>query len=65
VYLDGKRVGLADAYIVERTHDNVLWHTYKLPPGDHLLKLVTLAEADPRSRGHKVVIERAIVYRPR
>jgi hypothetical protein len=65
VYLDGQKAGIADAYIVERTHDNVLWHTYGLEPGNHLVKLVTLAEADPRSRGHKVSIEQAVVYRAR
>jgi hypothetical protein len=63
IYLDGKKVDVADAYIVERTHDNALWHTYGLKPGDHTLRLVTTADADPRSKDHKVALERAIVYR--
>jgi len=63
IYLDGKKVGVADAYIVENTHDNALWHTYGLKPGAHTLRLVTTADADPRSKGRKVTLERAIVYR--
>jgi hypothetical protein len=63
VYLDGKRKGLADTYIVERTHDNALWHIYGLKPGEHTLRIVTTGTADPRSKGTLVVIERAIVYR--
>ena len=65
VYLDGQKVDVLDAYIVERTHDNALWHTYGLKPGEHTLKIVTIAEADPRSKGHNVTIERAVVYRAR
>jgi hypothetical protein len=63
VYLDGKREGVADAYIVERTHDNALWHIYGLKPGEHTLRIVTTGTADPRSKGTQVAIERAIVYR--
>jgi len=63
VYLDGKRKGVADAYIVERTHDNALWHIYDLKPGNHTLRIVTMGEADPRSKGQLVAIDSAIVYR--
>jgi hypothetical protein len=63
VYLDGKRQGVADAYIVERTHDNALWHIYGLKPGDHTLRMVTIHEADPRSQGRLLTIERAVIYR--
>jgi hypothetical protein len=63
VYLDGKKVGIADAYIVERTHDNVLWHAYGLKPGDHTVRLVTTENADARSQGRAFAIERAVVYR--
>jgi len=66
VYLDGKKVGVADAYIVPNTHDNALWHTYGLKPGDHTLKIVTRSDADPRAKSpHRVTIERAVVYRAR
>ena len=64
-YLDGKQVGQIDAYIVERTNDNDLWHTYGLTPGVHTLKIVTRGTADPRSNGKKIVIERPIAYRAR
>jgi hypothetical protein len=63
VYLDGKKVGEADAYIVENTHDNVLWNVYGLKPGPHTLKLVVSGLADTRSKGKQVSIERAVVYR--
>jgi hypothetical protein len=63
IYLNGKKIGKADAYIVERTHDNALWHCYGLAPGEHTLRVVTLAENDQRSKGSKVSIQRAIVYR--
>ena len=63
VDLDGKKSGVLDAYIVERTHDNALWHTYGLKPGEHTLRIVTLADADPRSKGHQLTIDRAVIYR--
>ena len=64
VYVDGKKSGqLLDAYIVKNTHDNALWHTYGLKPGEHTLKIVTLGTADPRSRGRVVAIDRAVIYR--
>jgi hypothetical protein len=64
VYLDGKKVGILDAYIVERTHDNVLWHTYGLKPGRHTLEVVTGEQQDARSKGRAVAISQAVVYRP-
>lgn len=63
VYLDGKQAGLADAYIVDRTYDNVLWSVCGLKPGEHILRLVTLAEADPRSTGRNLSLKQAVVYR--
>lgn len=63
VYLDGKKVGEINAYIVERTHDNDLWHAYGLKPGAHTLRVVSRNDADPRSKGKVLIIERAIVYR--
>lgn len=65
IYLDGSKVGVADAYIVERTHDNALWHTYDLAPGEHVLRVVTLAEKDARSTGQQVTVEQAVIYRKR
>ncbi len=65
VFLDGRRVGMADAYIVENTHDNALWHAYGLEPGQHVLKLVTRPDRDPRSKANRVGLSQAIVYRVR
>ena len=63
VYLDGRKAGQFDAFIVERTHDNDLWHVYDLKPGAHTLRIVTRPDADARSKGRKIVIQRAITYR--
>ena len=63
VYLDGKKVGVADAYIVENTHDNVLWNVYGLKPGEHTIRLLTNGDHDRRSKGKKVSLSKAVVYR--
>jgi hypothetical protein len=65
VYLDGEAVRAIDAYIVERTYDNDVWHVYGLPPGEHTLRIVTRADADPRSKGTTISIAEAVVYRAR
>ena len=65
VYLDGRRVQPIDAFIVERTNDNDLWHTYGLPQGPHALRIVARHDADPRSKGTLVSIVEAVVYRAR
>jgi hypothetical protein len=65
VYLDGEKAGEIDAYIVERTNDNDLWHTYGLKPGKHTVRIVTRDDTDPRSKGKKILIETAISYRPK
>ncbi len=63
VWLDGqKQELLLDAWIPERTYDNDYWHVTGLAPGHHSLRLVVRDDADPRSKGRKVLIERAIVY---
>jgi ADP-ribosylglycohydrolase len=62
VYLDGKKVGEIDAYVVPRTHDNDYWHVTALKSGDHTLRIVTRADKDERSTGTHIGIERAIVY---
>ncbi len=65
VFLDGSPVHPADAFIVERTHDNALWHTYGLAQGPHTLRIVTRDDADPRSKGKAIVIQEAVIYRER
>jgi len=64
IYLDGRKVGTADGYIVERTHDNALWHTYGLKPGQHSVRIVTLQEKDPRSSSGEFTLQSAIIYGP-
>lgn len=63
VFIDDKKVGSLDAYIVERTSDNDLWHVYGLEDRAHSFRIVTRDEADPRSGGKVVAIHRAVVYR--
>jgi hypothetical protein len=63
VYLDGRKVGVADAYIVEHTHDNVLWNVYGLEPGEHTVRFVTTGATDSRSKGKRFTIEGAVIYR--
>jgi len=65
VYLDGEPARPIDSYIVERTHDNDLWHVYGLPQRQHTLRIVTRDDADPRSTGKTVAILEAVVYRAR
>jgi hypothetical protein len=65
VYLDGKKAGEINAYIVPRTNDNALWHTYGLRQGPHTLKIVTRDDADPRSKGRDVAIYSAVTFRAR
>jgi len=63
VYLDGKQLEYIDAYVVERTFDYDLWRGYELKPGKHTLRIVSRDDADARSKGRKVILRRAVVYR--
>ena len=65
LYLDGERTGLVDAYIIEQTNDNDLWHAYGLKPGKHTLRLVLREDADPRSTGRQINIATAVTYTSR
>ena len=65
VYLDGARAGEIDAWIPERTNDNDYWHVTGLANGKHTVRIVVRADADARSKGRRVQLERAIVYGPR
>ncbi len=62
IYLDEVKKGEIEGYIVERTNDNDLWHTYELKPGRHTVRVVMRNDADPHSKGKKLTIETAIVY---
>lgn len=63
IFLDGRKVAVADAYIVERTHDNNLWHTYGLRPGRHTVRIVTRGDRDARSHADRFVLTGAVTYR--
>ena len=63
VFLDGKPARGLDAYAASHTHDNDLWHVYGLKAGRHTLRIVVLGEAAPQSKGKKVVLSEAVVYR--
>jgi hypothetical protein len=65
VYLDGQPAHAIDAYVGARTHDNDLWHVYGLAQAPHTLRIVTRADADPRSKGTAISIAEAVVYRAR
>jgi hypothetical protein len=65
VYLDGAQAGEIDAWIPERTFDNDYWHVTGLANGPHTVRIVVRADADGRSKGRLVQLERAIVYGPR
>jgi hypothetical protein len=62
VFLDGQKAGEIDAWIPANTHDNDYWHVTGLRDGTHRLGIVVRADADPRSAGQKIQIERAVVY---
>ena len=65
VYLDGKPAHAIDVYVGGRTHDNDVWHVYGLRQSPHTLRIVTRADADPRSKGTTISIAEAVVYRAR
>ncbi len=65
VYLDGRKAGEINAYIVERTNDDDLWHTYGLRQGQHIVRIVTRDDADPRSKGKSLALHWAVTYRAR
>jgi hypothetical protein len=62
VYLDGAQAGEIDAWIPERTFDNDYWHVTGLANGPHTVRIVVRGDADGRSKGRLVQLERAIVY---
>jgi hypothetical protein len=63
VFIDGKKSELvADAYIVPNTVDDDLWRVFGLKPGEHTVRIVLRDDADSRSKGHRLMLCRAIVY---
>jgi hypothetical protein len=64
VFVDGRKAGEIDAWIPKGTNDNDYWHVTDLPEGPHRVRIVVRADADSRSAGKKLQIERAVVYGP-
>jgi ADP-ribosylglycohydrolase/Carbohydrate esterase 2 N-terminal len=62
VFVDGQKAGEIDAWIPKGTNDNDYWHVTDLANGNHRVRIVVRDDADPRSAGRKLQIERAIVY---
>jgi hypothetical protein len=63
IYIDGKKSDLvADAYIVPNTVDDDLWRVFDLMPGEHTVRVVLRDDADPRSKGRRLMLCRAIEY---
>ena len=66
VYLDGVRKGEIDAWIPERDlRQRLLARHRTARAGKHTVRIVVRADADGRSKGRHVQLERAIVYGPR
>lgn len=64
IFLDGEKAGQIDAWIPKNTTDDDYWHISGLPAGKHSLRIVVRRDADSRSTGTQLQIERAIVYGP-
>jgi len=62
LFLDGEKVGEIDAWIPKNTTDDDYWHVSGLSAGKHSVRILVRADADPRSKGHKLQIVRAVVY---
>lgn len=65
VFIDGRRVGIADAFIPDRTYDHCIWHAYGLKPGSHTLRVVSKGAHSAQSAGNRFTITHALTYRPR
>ena len=67
IFIDGKKVSQIDVYYreeagkydVNRAH---IFHALELPYGKHTLKLVVAEDKNPKSTGHKIWIQRMLVY---
>ena len=65
VYLDEKKVAVIDAWVPERTFDNDYWHVMGLRSRKHTVRIVVRPDADARSKGRKLFLERAVIYQGR
>src|SRR5690554_6601595 len=65
VFIDDRKAGEIDAWIVERTTDLDLFHVTDLAPGRHRLRIVMREDADSRAEGRQITLRRIVTYRPR
>jgi hypothetical protein len=64
VFIDGVKSDLvADAYIGPNTTDDDLWRVFGLAPGEHTMRLVVRSDAEAKSRGRRILLNRALVFR--
>ncbi|MBI2424276.1 MAG: ADP-ribosylglycohydrolase family protein [Candidatus Hydrogenedentes bacterium] len=64
IFLDGNKVSRVNCYIGKDTYDRDIWHAYGLENTKHTVRLLTVPDADPRSRGSHVRVEYAKTFRP-
>jgi hypothetical protein len=62
VFIDGKRVGEWDGYLAKGTNLDDVWWTFGLSNAAHELRLVTRDDANPASKGKRIVVRGATVY---
>lgn len=63
LFLDDKKLADIDFYIRGQTSDNDLWHSNRLAPGQHILRIVTRSDRNSQSTGTRARVGRAIIYK--
>jgi hypothetical protein len=66
VFLDGKLTRTIDTYYDynKQEHDNItIWHITGLPDTKHTVKLVVKGEKKPESKGKRIYITKATIYK--
>jgi hypothetical protein len=65
IYLDGTLHRTIDTYydFANQQHTESIWHVLNLKPGDHIVRLVVKGEKRPESKGTRVYITSATIFR--
>ncbi len=64
VFLDGRMVAETDGFVAGgNRRSESLWHTDKLRPGQHTLRVVVTGKRYPRSKGAWIYLHRLVVFR--
>lgn len=65
IYVDGKLNRTIDSYydFANQQHTESIWHVMNLKPGDHTVRLVVKGEKRPESKGSKVYITSATIFK--